>query len=153
MVAVNPLPKELPSEYAIRVGNEYIKNKSLTHKKTYAQYYTPLMVSHFMAELANTDKIEVKIADLGAGSGVLGISICEVLAKKNPKLRKIELTAYEIDYELVLILKDALLYTKKWLAKKNIELDIHIISATCCICCTGYTCRIVLPVRSVLVVL
>ena len=81
-----------------------------------------------MAGLANTEKSEVKIADLGAGSGVLGISVCEVLAKKNPKLRKIELTAYEIDNELILILKHALLYTKKWLAKKNIELVIHIIN-------------------------
>ena len=118
MVAVKPLPKELPSEYATRVGNEEIKNKSLTHKKTYAQYFTPLMASHFMDNLSNTEKSEVKIADLGAGSGVLGISVCEGLAKKNPKLRKIELTAYEIDNELILILKDALLYTKKWLQKR-----------------------------------
>ena len=127
MVAVKPLPKELPSEYSLRVGNEHLKNKSLTHK-TYAQYYTPLMVSHFMAGLANTEKSEVKIADLGAGSGVLGISVCEVLAKKNPRLRKIVLTAYEIDNGLIPVLKLALLYTKKWLAKKNIELVIHIIN-------------------------
>jgi adenine-specific DNA-methyltransferase len=128
MVAVKPLPKELPSVYSLCVGNEYVKNKSLTHKKTYGQYYTPLMVSHFMAGLANTEKSEVKIADLGAGSGVLGISVCEVLAKKNPKLRKIDLTAYEIDNELITVLRLALLYTKKWLAKKNIELAIHIVN-------------------------
>ena len=91
MVAVKPLPKELPSEFALRVGNEYIKNKSLTHKKTYAQYFTPLMASHFMASLANTEKIEVKIADLGAGSGVLGVSICEILAKKIQSWEKLNL--------------------------------------------------------------
>ena len=128
MVAVKPLSKELPSEYSLRVGNEYVKNKSLTHKKTYAQYFTPLMASHFMADLANSQKSEVKIADLGAGSGVLGISVCEVLAKKNPKLRKIDLTAYEIDNELIPVLRLTLLFTKKWLAKKNIELIIHIVS-------------------------
>jgi 16S rRNA G1207 methylase RsmC len=60
------------------------------------------MASQFMAGLANAEKSEVKIADLGAGSGVLGISVYEVLAKKNPKLRKIELTAYKIDNELIL---------------------------------------------------
>jgi adenine-specific DNA-methyltransferase len=70
MVAVKPLPKELPSEYAIRVGNEHVKSTSLAHKKTYAQYYTPLMAAHFMARLASTDKSEIKIADLGAGSGI-----------------------------------------------------------------------------------
>src|SRR5687768_5953634 len=105
MVTIKPLPNELPSEYALRVGNEYIKNKSLAHKKTYAQYFTPLEAAHFMADLVSTKKDIVQIADLGAGSGVLGISVCEVLTKRNPNLKKIEFTAYEIDSELVPVLK------------------------------------------------
>src|SRR5688572_8430206 len=92
MIVLTPLSHELPSEFATRVGSEYIRNQTLDHKKAYAQYFTPVNVSRFMAGLAKTNKDTVKIADLGAGTGVLGISVCEALAKQNPKPRRVLLT-------------------------------------------------------------
>ena len=120
------LHNELPSEYSTRVGNEYIKGQSLGQKKTYGQYFTPTIVAHFMAELVNCRKSAVKVVDLGAGSGVLGISICETLAKKNKNLKTIELTVYEIDIEIIPTLEQCLHYTKQWLAKKKIDLKITV---------------------------
>ena len=64
--------------------------------------------------------------DLGAGSGVLGISICETLAKKNKNLKTIELTVYEIDIGIIPTLEQCLHYTKQWLAKKKIDLKITV---------------------------
>jgi adenine-specific DNA-methyltransferase len=126
MVSLNPFVNELPSEFSVRVGNEYIQSQSLDHKKTYAQYFTPLNASHFMAGLVNCKKSVVKVADLGAGSGILGISVCETLTRINSKLKRIELTVYEIDHEMIPSLEKCLLYTKRWLAKKNIKLKITI---------------------------
>jgi adenine-specific DNA-methyltransferase len=75
-----------------------------------------------MAGMVNCRKSLVKVADLGAGSGVLGISICEALVKKNTNLEKIELTVYEIDHEIIPALEQCLHYTKQWLAKRKIKL-------------------------------
>ncbi len=127
MDASKALHDELPSEYSTRIGNEYIKNQSLEHKKIYAQYFTPLNVAHFMAGLVNCGKSQVKIADLGAGSGVLGISICESLVKKNKNLKEVELTVYEIDKKIIPYLEKCLIYTKHWLSKKRIDLNVTII--------------------------
>jgi len=126
MNALKALLNDLPSEYSTRLGNEYIKSQSLDHKKAYAQYFTPINVAHFMASLVNCRKSIVKVADLGAGSGVLGISICEALVKKNKNLKKIELTVYEIDNEILPVLEQCLEYTKQWLAKKKIGLVLTI---------------------------
>lgn len=117
---------ELPSEYSYRIGKIYIDNKSLAHKKEYAQYFTSLSASNFMASLAQSNEEVLVIADLGAGTGILGISVCEELAKTDLKLKKIVLTAYEIDAEIIGYLKACLNYTKKWLEKHDIKLEYYI---------------------------
>src|SRR5438093_10101337 len=102
MNALKALLNELPSDYSLRVGNEYIKGQSLEHKKIYAQYFTPINGARFMAGLVTCRKNIMKVADLGAGSGVLGICVCESLVKKNKNLKKIELKINIIEKDFIL---------------------------------------------------
>ncbi len=119
-IDIIPFNNELPSSYSDRVGKNYVDQQTVEHKKTYAQFFTPQSVAKFLAKLVSKEKSTIKIADLGSGSGILGISICEVLAKRGNKPQKIELTAYEIDNNIIPYLEECLKYTKKWLQIQNI---------------------------------
>jgi adenine-specific DNA-methyltransferase len=124
--ATPPLKTELPSSYAERVGREYIATHSPEHKKTYAQYFTPHAVATFMATLSNSKNDQVTIADLGSGTGILGISVCEHLAQNDHAAQQLTLTVFEIDKDILPYLECCLIYTKSWLAERGIAFEYHI---------------------------
>jgi adenine-specific DNA-methyltransferase len=115
----HPLFKELPSEYANRLGQWYWSwNKP---HKTLGQYFTPLSVARFMAKMVEPRQGALRILDAGAGMGILSCALCEVLNSD------IELEAYEVDNELADYLDACLAYTKVWMQSKNLRLSYRVI--------------------------
>ena len=82
-----------------------------------------------MAELVTCRRPAVKIADAGAGSGILGISVCEYLTRVNKGLKVIELTAYEADPGCIPHLTQSLNFAKQWLRERGIGLKFDILNA------------------------
>ena len=85
--------------------------KELTNKKRYSQYFTPVNIAKFMAELFDFNNGQtVKLLDPGAGIGILSTVFCEVAFKV---VDKINITAIEIDESLNLQFEENLSYINK----------------------------------------
>jgi len=120
---IYPLPESnnTPSEYANKIGLWYASQRSSEYKKKYGQYLTPLKVAIFMAKLFTPIEGTIRIADPGAGTGVLGCATVEYLTTSSNRLREIELTVYEIDKEIIPYLTQSLDYTRRWLKERGIR--------------------------------
>ena len=114
-----PLPNELPSAYAYRIGQWYLSWNKLD--KALGQFFTPLSVAHFMAEQLPSDQGLVRVLDPGAGIGILSCTLCEILNYD------IELEAYEVDDKLVDYLAICLSYAQKWMKSKHRHLSYTIL--------------------------
>jgi adenine-specific DNA-methyltransferase len=114
-----PFPDELPSAYAHRVGQWYISHYKLD--KTLGQFFTPLSVARFMAEMLPSQGEQVRVLDPGAGIGILSCVLCEKLSGD------IELEAYEIAGDLAAYLEICLSYAQKWMQSKNRHLRYTIV--------------------------
>lgn len=122
-----PNVNETPLVYADRIGEFILQSKNLDTRKKYAQYFTPTEAATLMANLFDLGKGDVDILDPGAGSGVLACAICEFIAShKNNEIKKINLTIYEIDSDLIVVLKKTLEYLIIWLHDRKIELEYEI---------------------------
>lgn len=115
-----------PSVYSAQLGWHYASNHSSDFKKNYGQYMTPVKVANFMSQLFKIKRDNIAILDPGAGAGILGCTVLEYLSKLNNPPKNIKFVAYEIDKDIILYLRQALDYSKKWLKKKNINLDYQI---------------------------
>src|SRR5258705_4269283 len=90
---------ELPSYYAERLSKLYASKSEQQHKKLLGQFFTPLLLSNYIASFSTIVKSKVKVLDPGCGTCILSCSLVEKLSE-NPKLKTIELTTYEIDSKL-----------------------------------------------------
>ena len=69
------LPNEYPAAYAHRIGQWYLSwNKP---DKALGQFFTPLSVARFMAELLPVHEGSTRVLDAGAGMGILACAFCE----------------------------------------------------------------------------
>jgi adenine-specific DNA-methyltransferase len=121
MIPTTPKPflHESPAEYAHRVGQWYLTwNKPV---KTLGQFFTPLAVARFMAELLPVSEALIRVLDPGAGVGILVCALCEA------STTNIELRAYEVDKVLADYLDVCLAYAQLWMKSKNRCLNYTII--------------------------
>lgn len=119
-----PLANELPSHYSQRLSKYYASNTNQEHKKKLGQFFTPLILSNFIASFSTFEKNKLKVLDPGCGTCVLSCSLIEKLSQSK-KLKTIELTTYEIDPKLNVYTAAALSYLNDWLYKKNVSLKIN----------------------------
>ena len=119
---IKPLPNELPSYYADRLGILYSSNVADEHKKTNGQFFTPPPIAHLMASFSSKGRTVVRILDPGCGTAILTCALAEYLAT-NKELKKIYLTVYETDVNLVPYSEFSLSYLKKWLVSQGIILE------------------------------
>lgn len=106
-----PLPDEPPAAYAYRFGQWYLSwNKP---DKALGQFFTPLSVARFMADLIPIRAGLIRVLDPGAGIGILACALCEVANGD------IELEAYEVDGQLAGYLDTCLSYAQIWMKSKN----------------------------------
>jgi len=125
---------QLPMQTLIRptiqadwIGQEYLRQVSTEAKRLRGQFFTPVEVADFMAQLyPTTEDRQLRILDPGAGAGVLSCALCEHITASG-KVREIILDAYESDVELAGYLEKSLSYLKSWLWQKSVTLSFRII--------------------------
>ncbi|MBX2960739.1 MAG: Eco57I restriction-modification methylase domain-containing protein [Flavobacteriales bacterium] len=120
--------KELPSNFADRLGIEYAASVSKEHKKTNGQFFTPVEIVSFMASYSNHKDTSIRILDPGCGSGILSCSLVENLVNSNGNIQSIELVVYESDSSIISTLETSLKYLKDWCSEKEVKLTISIYS-------------------------
>lgn len=125
---IEPLKNESPVSYADRLGESYTNKVTSDHKKQNGQFFTPVEISEFMATLSSFDNESISILDPGCGTGILSIALIVELAESKRDIKRIELTAYETDTNLVKYSQQSLLYLKEWLTDKSIQFSyiLHI---------------------------
>lgn len=126
---IEPFNKELPSEYADRVGIYYTQQVSLKHKKDSGQFFTPVPIARLMASFSSSEKNDVRILDPGCGTAILTCALIENLVEKGEMVKEIELVAYETDPNLIAYSEETLNYLKRWLSERDVRfhylLHIH----------------------------
>lgn len=120
---VSPYEKELPSEYADRLGVCYTKQVTQKHKKDSGQFFTPTPIAHLMASFCDLTSNRLRILDPGCGTAVLTCALVEYLIEHNPNVEFIDLVAYETDSELISFSQNTLSYLKKWLQLKGVNFE------------------------------
>lgn len=122
-----PFSEESPAAYAHRVGQSYLAWNKLD--RALGQFFTPLPVARFMAELLPLSEGSIRVLDPGAGIGILSCALCEV------SNNDLELVAYEIDGELADYLDACLSYAQGWLKSRNRCLNYTIIRSDFVLSC------------------
>jgi adenine-specific DNA-methyltransferase len=122
-ITLLPSLNELPSHYSQRLSKFYASKRNQEHKKKLGQFFTPLLLSKFIATFSTIDKTTLKILDPGCGTCILSCSLIENLSASK-KLKTVELTTYEIDPALNIYTAAALSYLNDWLSQKKISLKI-----------------------------
>lgn len=126
-VIPKPQAGERPAAYADRVGSWYVSTVTAEHRKKNGLYLTPIAVADFMASMHDTGKAASKLLDPAAGAGILLCSLVErIVREESTYLRKIELTAYEIDQNLIPCLAATMKHLGDWCAGYGITLDARI---------------------------
>lgn len=92
----------------------YINEMSREERKKYGQFFTSKETAMYMAGLfsLSEDKDCIEVLDAGAGSGILSCAFVEVMQKKK-KVKKIKLTCYETDSNIIKLLENNLNYIKR----------------------------------------
>ena len=119
-------------ETIIELTNTYIESMPKKERKKYGQFFTSMETARFMAGLYNIEetKDKVSVLDAGAGSGILSCAFIERLDTID-SIKKIELTCYENDMNVLPLLKRNLEYLREKTKKKltvNIIEDNYILS-------------------------
>ncbi len=92
-INIDPFDKELPSEYADRLGIYYTKQVTQKHKKVSGQFFTPTPIAHLMASFCDLTGNSLRILDPGCGTAVLTCALVEHLTEHNPNIEFIDLVA------------------------------------------------------------
>ena len=123
-VDIKPHVRELPSQFAERVGNAYATDSAQKDKRDKGQFFTPLAISRFMGSLAkHSDNATIRILDPGCGSAILSCSLIEHLVDNNTTLKRIILDLYDTDTALMPYTEKVLSYLKDWLNSKGVQIN------------------------------
>jgi adenine-specific DNA-methyltransferase len=68
-------PDLTPAEFCELKATSFIEESSPKSRKTRGQFFTPLQVARFMANLAEYRKKTLRVLDAGAGSGILSCAV------------------------------------------------------------------------------
>ena len=110
----------------IEQTNLYIDEMPKKERKKYGQFFTSKETAMYMAGLFSIaeDKHTLTVLDAGAGSGILSCALVEVLQSKKA-VKKVSLTCYETDNNILEILRNNLEYIKN---NAEIEFEYEIIT-------------------------
>lgn len=118
---IETLDKELPSQYADRLGVYYTKQVTPKHKKENGQFFTPTPIAHLMASYCSSKSNHLRILDPGCGTAVLSCALIEHLTLENHLVDFIDLVVYETDPDLIIFSQKALGYLEIWLNNRGIK--------------------------------
>lgn len=119
-------------EHTIASTNEYMAKMPKAKRKSYGQFFTSKETAAFMAGLFEIPKKkdELCILDAGAGSGILSLALIDRLQGETG-IRRIRLTCYETDLNIVSLLRSNLDYAcekSKIIIDYEIRTDNYILS-------------------------
>ena len=115
-----------PSRFADRLGAEIVARKTAVMRKAGGLYLTPVEVADFIAGQASSPASNIRILDPAAGSGTLLCAVVEHLTTVEPRVRKVEVTAYETDPDLQEALATVLDNLKRWAAEHQVKVCVRI---------------------------
>ena len=101
-------------DYVIEQTLTFLKNMPKSKRKNKGQFFKSSNIARFMAKMfdANSfNKNHISILDPGAGTGILSVAFIERVLSIRPDT-KISLTCYEIDSDVLPILKNNLEYIR-----------------------------------------
>lgn len=130
MVKVNEVESvkaESPTKFADKIGIEYAKGSNQSDKKKRGQFFTPIPIAKFMANLAKTNNTHYDILDPGFGTGILTSALIEHQIESNSELKTVVITAYETDESIILYAEQTLQNLKLWAISKGVELTYKLI--------------------------
>ena len=128
LVPIQPLPYELPSDFADRLGVYYAKEVTSKHKKTKGQFFTPTQIARLMGSFCMSSKSIIRILDPGCGTGILSCALIEKLVEQSSDIQFIELVVYEIDLDLIPYTRKSLDYLKEWIQEKGLDLSYQLLT-------------------------
>ncbi len=109
-----PQTGERPLSYSDRVGEWYTAQVSDEQRKARGLFLTPVQVANFMGARVRSGRQQIRLLDPAAGAGILCCAAVESVVSRQPKPRRIELVAYEIDSNLITPLQTVLDYLADW---------------------------------------
>ncbi len=89
----------------------------MDERRELGQFFTPLEVSTFMAELAMPTGTNVRILEPGAGTAILTAAICERLAGQT---KTVHIDVHELHPRLAALSEQVLTHTAAWLAEHGV---------------------------------
>lgn len=112
-INIEPLPNELPSDFADRCGQQYSEKVTQEYKKVNGQFFTPLPIARLMAGYAERTEKKINILDPGVGAGVLICAITEQLVV-NTCIEELCIACYETDKNLINVVTNVFTYLQNW---------------------------------------
>lgn len=115
-----------PTDFCEKQAALFVKKVSPQIRKERGQFFTPLSVAKYMAELGEYPKQILRVLDAGAGVGILSCAVCEEAANRET-VKEIDIDAYENDPSLADILEKSLDFARTWLDGKGVKLSYKVI--------------------------
>ena len=100
----------------------------LSSRRELGQFLTPTYIADLMASFFNTVPETIELLDAGAGEGALTAALVTRLSRAKLKPKKIEVTAYEVDYRVIEPLRLKLDRSRQECDQAGIEFSSKIIN-------------------------
>lgn len=114
-----------PVRVADDIGSAYAKKVTVDHRRDHGLYLTPPPVARFMGGLVGPHEGTVRVLDPAAGAGILACAVVEALVGRG--VRRLHVTAYEVDKALAHELRGVLASLREWASEQGarVEVEIH----------------------------
>jgi adenine-specific DNA-methyltransferase len=105
---------------------EYLGSKDKSERKKIGQFFTSRTAAGFMGSLFDVQSGNVRIADPGAGTGVLSSALLDY-AFDLKQIKSIDLDLFENDEKVLPILEESIVQWKRAAKSKSIKLNVVLI--------------------------
>ncbi len=123
------IQNESLSAYSFRLSEVYCNSSTHQYRKNMGQFFTPLKISEYMAKLLYDEPQEdITLLDPGAGTGILIASFCGIVLNNEKKPLHVNIDAFELDENLIPLLKETLEQCKIEFNQHNIQFNYKIIN-------------------------
>lgn len=90
------------------------------------QFFTPFSIAQMMSSMIECERRKIRLLDAGAGAGILTAAFASKICERKKKPLEIEVTAFEIDQNLIPYLEETLRQCRKFCGQHEIEFNYWI---------------------------
>lgn len=112
---------------SLQLAEIYCNNYDKKKRKQIGQFFTPLKVALFMANLIKLPAKDISILDPGAGTGILIAALCDRIYNESKNSKNLIIHAYENDPDIIPDLEKTLSYCRSKLSEKGHVVNYSII--------------------------